>query len=329
MPHAIDQTTGTPAFVFNSENGVPWHHLGTPVKGLMTKQQVLEAAPSLAFGVRKVPVLTIDGTPIPGWCATIREDTGAPLGMVTTSYQIFQTDEMLDWGDALVDSGEAHYETAGALFGGRTVFALMALDTDIVVPGDNGSIMRFLLLYTGHDGRHALTGKMTMVRVVCANTFSLALRGAGNSIVLRHTSGIATRLEDARRALGISLAYTETFEKVMADLMKQAMTDKDVTDFTEALLPIKEGIEVATRTETLRSEILAIYRNSANLDGVPGSAYRALQAVAEWADHSRTYRTRVANGSAADARAMSILEGTAADTKQRALALLAPAAAPR
>jgi hypothetical protein len=94
--------------------------------------------------------------------------------------------------------------------------------------------------------------------------------------------------------------------------------------FTEKLIPSNPEVEHAYKTEAQRQEIIDLFTSSPTLDGVPQTAYRAFQAVAEWTDHFATVRdTKSAN--AADRRALSIIEGPAYAMKSAALKLLSPA----
>ena len=78
-----------------------------------------------------------------------------------------------------------------------------------------------------------------------------------------------------------------------------------------------------SRTEA-RDAIAGLFTNSKTLVGVPNSAYRAYQAVAEYADHFRPLRIGADTPTevAADRRFRSITEGPAAEMKARALELL-------
>lgn len=334
---ALDKINGKDALAYNAQNGLPWHTLGTPVDGQQDAETMQEAA-SLNWRAVKGPLLTPvvgEGTgfvSVPQKVAIVRDIDNAVLGVVGPTYQIIQNDEMFAFAEALMKTGETVlFETAGALNGGRMVFALAAVpERGITIKGDpQGQIAPYLLLNTGHDGLRAFQAAFTPVRVVCQNTLNVALRGAKTTFKIRHTVNAANYVDAARRALGVNVEYLTELKTVSEDLIKEALTIKDVRAFTVKLIPsTAESEEKAVKAQRQRDEIIALYQNSANLDGVAESKYRLLQAVAEYADHKREYR-KTKKGSAEDARALAILDGTAADLKDKALKLLLPKAAAR
>lgn len=339
MPANVESMFYT-ATTADGRNGTPWHGLGTSVPDALTGAEAREAA-GLDWTVRKVPMFvpalpdgsaagptppTAGRVEVPGWAAVQRSSDDRIIGVVRSSYEVVQNDELDRLIDALVDDGGAKYETAGSLAGGAVVWMLARLPKTIQVPGDNGETVAYILAYTGHDGRRSLSVQPTPTRVVCQNTLNVAIAGAVSSVTVRHTAKVNTRLDEARRVLGISLSYMDTFEKVARDLVKRPMSLADVTAFTEVLIPDPAGIEPekAVRTQKARAEIARLYTDSPNLDGVPKSAYRTLQAVAEYVDHGRTYFTTKKH-SAAENRALSLLDGQGRDLKSAALALLVKA----
>jgi phage/plasmid-like protein (TIGR03299 family) len=250
---------------------------------------------------------------------------------VGPGYQVIQNQELADFANALLKvEGGVKFESAGALFDGRIVWMLAAVpDKAFHVDGDNGDVMPYIVLRTGHDGLTAFTSAPTPVRVVCANTLNMAMAGAKSSFVIRHTVNALDRVEAARKALSLNLDYLDTLKTVSAELVKRPMTIKDVIAATAKLIPsMAETPEKAVKSQAQRDSIVALFQNSANLEGVPFSGYRFVQAVAQYADHDRVYRS-TKKGSADDARAAAILGGTSRGIKERALALVLPSAVKR
>lgn len=331
MPAQIDETTGEVAFVYNQQNGNPWHESGTPVDGAMTGDELFERCPAFAFECEKRTVFYQSGTtslgePIksldPDHVAVVRTDTGAMLGLVSPSYSLFQNRELTQFADAVRGESDAAYDTAGALFDGKVVFVQLILGEDYRIDGDPSDWQRRLLVWTGHDGRHSLVAKRTNIRVVCANTHEYAMVGPGASYSIRHTANMDVAVEDARRALALVNKYDRSFAEAMQALAGEQISTAEVEAFIESLLPISPDVENPWRTESQRNTLRALIDASPTLVGVPTTKYRVLQAVGEWTDHYRTYRTKAGDGF--DARVASIIEGSASATKGRALGLLLP-----
>jgi phage/plasmid-like protein (TIGR03299 family) len=323
---------------YNKANGVPWHGEGKALENAANADEMYEAS-GLAWSVVKQPLFTYGVgeastalLPVNDRVAMVRSSDNRVLGTVGATYQPIQNEEMFAFAEALMKTGEVvKFETAGSLNNGRVVFAeAIVPERGIKIEGDpQGEIMPYLIVNTGHDGLRAFQATFTPVRVVCANTLAMALSGAKNLYVIRHTVNSGDRIADAKRALRLNVEYLEEVKTVSEALIKQTMSIKDILRATEVLIPsMTDTPEKAVKAQKQRDEILALYRNSANLDGVPESAYRFVQAVAEYADHVRTYRA-TKKGSAEDARALAILDGTAARIKTDALRIVLPKAAKR
>ena len=128
-------------------------------QGLQTAAEAIVAA-ELDWEVQKRPLFYRDPTNPKGnvkkieeKVTTVRMSDGKYLGVVSPAYSIVQNTTAFDIGDALVESAEAKYETAGSLRDGRVVFISMEIPKTVKVPGDDGEIRPYLLLVNGHDGR--------------------------------------------------------------------------------------------------------------------------------------------------------------------------------
>ncbi len=331
-------TANVETLAYNKVNGVPWHGEGKALEKAATADEMYEAS-GLDWEVVKSPLLTYgvgDAASallaVNDRVAMLRTSDNRVLGTVGSTYTPIQNREMFDFAEALMKTGETVlFETAGSLNNGRVVFAeAIVPERGISIDGDpQGRIMPYLVLNTGHDGLRAFQATFTPVRVVCSNTLAMALSGARNLYVIRHTVNSGDRIADARATLRLNVEYMEEIKKVSEALIKRSMSISDIIKATEKLIPtMGETPEKSVKAGKQRDEILALYRNSANLDGVPESAYRWVQAVAEYGDHVRVYRG-TKKGNAADARTLAILDGTSAKMKTRALSIVLPAAAKR
>jgi len=256
---------------------------------------------------------------VPGDIAIVRNSDESVLGNATPTYKELQNSVLFDTIDTVLDLTDSHYASAGALYGGKMAWALAKVANDFYIKGDGSPYADFILGITGHDGRHALVLGPTPIRVICGNTAQMALEGMTGKYIIRHTANAEKRLEDVKAALAVRNKYLDTFKEAMAVLMAKPMTIDEVKTFTETLLPVDPDVKNPFKTLAMRDDIVGLFANSENLQDVPLSAYRTLQAVMEYTDQSKSYGK---NGRAADRKAQAIVEGYAFNLKSRAVVLL-------
>jgi phage/plasmid-like protein (TIGR03299 family) len=332
--YATPQDSGIESGFYVGERGLPWHvtlsrqlgeaDLMADAGRLLTTAEALPLA-GQDYTVSARPMV-IAGTDVlvPNRLATVRDDTGAPLGIVSPRYQIVQNEEAFAFADNLVDSGEAKWETAGVLRNGAHTFISMELDhLEIEVPGDSGSLKTYLLVVNSHDGSHPLEGHITQVRTVCRNTAKLAKKNALTSFRLRHTSGLEGKLATAREALGISFKNAEAVREITGVLAGTSLLDKQVREiFENAIFQMDPELGDAAKEKHKATLAFQNYLSSPTLEGIRGTAWGALNAVTEFLDHETGYKSRVAGIDEGDARFENLTYGGAAETKDRALAVL-------
>lgn len=256
---------------------------------------------------------------VPNQRAIVRDSDEKVLGNATKVYRPIQNAIPFEVGDTVLDLTEAHWETAGSLYGGKLCWALARIDKDLFIKGDDSPIKDFIHLYWGHDGRHPFVIGESMVRVVCGNTQRASMDGMTGQYRILHTANAEKRIAEVKQALDIRSKYIDTFVEKMNDLTTRKMTMKDIRAFTEVLLPVNPDVERPFKTLAMRESIEDLFANSKTLTNVPRTAYRAYQSVVEYADQYKSYGK---NGEAADKRAVAIIEGSAYQLKSRALTLL-------
>jgi hypothetical protein len=148
----------------------------------------------------------------------------------------------------------------------------------------------------------------------------------GLLVSIRHTGDVADSLAEAQRILGFAESVAKKHVELMNALADVPVSRAAFADFTTLLIPIPEEMERKGSREETRDLLIGLYKHSKTLVGVPETAYRAYQVVAEYADHQRPLRigADTPTAVAADRRFRSITEGPAAELKTRGLELLQP-----
>lgn len=315
MSHEISVVNGV-AEMFSGNQVVPWHKLGQVVAGLLTAKEAIEAA-HLGWQVDLEPIYTKnDGFhEIPSYFGVVRQDTHQAVGVVKTRYTPIQNTEAFDFIDSLVADGQMKYETAGALRGGSLIWIMAKYNGSIKINGDEHK--QWCLLVTSHDGSKPLSLQWVTERVVCANTLSIALRGATNRIAIRHAKEWEGKRDEAKRVLGLTEDYFTALQRGLGGLNEQPMTQDDMQAFTRLLFPCdkKDEKDIPTRTSNMRWGVERLF-NRAPCGTNGASRWDALNAVTDYADHYATLRGEQST------RLESSLMGSASQLKQRAYDLL-------
>jgi phage/plasmid-like protein (TIGR03299 family) len=182
--------------------------------------EAIEAS-GLGWSVAKEPIAVDRGetsvadwsTPryeeIPGFYATVRQDTREVLGIVGERYRIVQNDEAFAFVDQLLGSS-INFETAGSLNGGRRVWVLARLPEHVEVGGD--AVRPYVLLMNSYDGSTAVIAATTPIRVVRQNTLNWGLKHARQKFSIRHTEAVTQRVHEARWVLDLSIDYYKQFK---------------------------------------------------------------------------------------------------------------------
>ena len=270
----------------------PWHGLGTKVAEAPSSEEALRLA-GLDWQVKQEPVYTDTGEAIPGYKANIRDRDRRVLGVVTDRYKIIQNKEAFAFTDALLGKG-VRYETAGSLQGGRRVWLLARLPKEYIISGEQ--VSPYLVFSNTHDGSGAVKVALTPVRVVCCNTLNLALDTAKRSWSMIHTGNIRDKLQEAEDTLFMAEAYMMQLGKEFGNLQRQKITDRQVAEYIEMLLPLeKDATAIQNKNITkLREDMAHRYYDAPDLQGTGKNAYRFLNAVSDFATHAKPLR-RTAN----------------------------------
>lgn len=275
----------------------------------------------LDWTVEKEPFkLLHDGAEaVPGFFATVRQDTKTVLGIVGERYEVQQNAESFEFLDDLVMDGIMRYESAMALGGGTTVALLARMpQVDTIVENDHN--LRYILFTTTHDGTGSITIMPTWVRVVCANTLRLAL---GNKVkcCIRHTSNKDDRLKQAAKWIS---QYDEGFTlfrdhaKVLAT---KKYTEKQARDFVAELFPEPKATETdrvkRNHREKLAEVNRAIVREAKLIPAVGGTWWGLVNGITNYVDHSLSYKGNNKN----ENRFYNVTDGKGAELKDAAFAL--------
>jgi phage/plasmid-like protein (TIGR03299 family) len=272
-------------------NAVPWHGLGKYKEGGWKTTDALLKDAKINWEVERRDMFDANGVQIPGFAALTRDSDAKVLDVVGSRYIPVQNKDAFDFFKEFVEAGKATLETAGSLKGGRLVWGLAKLNTTFTMSG-NDKTGGYLLCACPHEQGKSLLFKMTAVRVVCNNTFSMALAEGGSEWRMGHRTAFGeVKIEEAKAALGIARDQVGEFEKAMRKIQKIKLSNEDVI---KVLLPFF-GSDVKGAENARMKQLIDIYENAPGAQ--PGNAYGVFNAVTYYADHvaSRTPDKRLTN----------------------------------
>lgn len=268
----------------------PWHGLGTCVENAPGSQEALKVA-ELDWKVVQKPIFTEEGQLVGGFKANIRDRDNQILGVVTDRYKVVQNEEAFAFTDQLLGEGIT-YETAGSLQGGRRTWILAKLPQRYIISGDE--ITPYLVFMNSHDGTGAIKAAMTPIRVVCQNTLNLALSNAKRSWSANHVGNINGKLDDARYTLLYADKYMAELGRSIDRLNQIRLSDQKVYEYINALFPLADNATEQQKKNLLRmkEDVKARYFEAPDLKHIGKNGYRFVNAVSDFATHSKPLRER-------------------------------------
>lgn len=330
MAHELDFTKDGEARFAYAGHSVPWHRLGTSVKGLKTMEEMLEASKT-DYDVIVTKVAAVDddgniirnsdGSPIiiEDSRATVRQDIDgsfSPIATVGTRYEVRQNREVLERALAVVgaSSGDAVIDTCGALRGGARFFATIDLGSLVIDPsGVNDKIDRYLVVSAGHDGIWPIRYANTDIRAVCNNTVILGIERANRVFTARHTRNVDYAIEDAMTVLGMSTVWSRAFAREAERLLGvNVPSGSPIVDrVLDSVYPVRpdESERQRKRREEIHEHIRSIYEGPRNAARYGHNGWSLLNAITEYIDHYRE--------STPMERAMASMDDTSSATRKK------------
>jgi len=302
MAHLIETTNGKSDIAFVGQT--PWHGLGqelskdAPIE-VWQKEANLDWSAKLAtvmFSPENQPETTAS---VDGKFVVYRDDTNSPLGVVSDRYKIHQPGEILDFFNTLVKSAGFSLEVAGAIKGGKRIWALANTNREACVLGDD-AVRGYLLLSTSFDGSAATVGQFTSIRVVCNNTLSMAdQEKAPSRVAVRHGSTFDASL--MRDKLGVVVGGFDGMMDGYRKLSRSQVTAPFLDTFLQQFFPSTVNQQTgAVKAHRGYVKVMNLFEGAgigSDMAGAKGTRWGVLNAMSQYIDHERGHNadTRMSN----------------------------------
>lgn len=307
MSSELDHRPDGSAAMF-SVRQTPWHRLGAVLQDAPDISSALHLAGADFHVVKRRLLVAPDEQEgfatcsVLGAYAVTRADRHSVLGIVGERYTPLQNRDAFDILTPLLESGHASLETGGVLRGGEDVwlmarFALPKESQARALLGEE--VVPYFLIANNHAGKRGVFCVITPVRVVCANTLSMAREAGGRAMdrafTVTHDANV--RIRSAVAAQRLYRGVCERLERAARQyemLRRKELTLRNWTQLvlnTAAPLPknppndrnvlLKRAWE---RAENRRQRLTSLWTSGQGHRG-DGSAWEAYQAVAQSIDH--------------------------------------------
>lgn len=211
-----------------------------------------------------------------------RSDTGKVFGPVTDKYHTFQNAEIAAHAQAYVDTGLFDPSAAVSLKDGAWNSTTLQLGEHTLSNGDK--LKKYVVFCWGHDGKQGVRVILTNVRVVCCNTFRIALSEAKEKSI-RHKGGIREKMDTIRTEHMAMLKRFDTQNNFFEELLKKPISRTQ----TERYLDVMDFDKDEVFHQMLR-------------ENDTGTLFQAYQSVSRWSDH-------ISGGKKVKERQIYVLQG--------------------
>jgi phage/plasmid-like protein (TIGR03299 family) len=273
-------------------NALPWHGLGNRVDPNVSVDDMLVAA-GLDWEVKLHPIYAQVGekrVAIKTKRALVRSSDDKIMTITGDNWKPLQNRDALNFFREYTEAGDIKLETAGALKGGRIIWGLANLNAGFTVKGGRDEVKGYLLLTSPHEVGNSISIRTTSVRVVCANTMALAMRGETQAY---HRQNHLSDFDATKAREAIDLAKYQIGKAGLdaKTLSKLKLSEFDTVRFLSRFFQPVEGDKEITlmmeEPEKLQNKVFKEVLNSVNNapGATPGTGWGVINGITHWADH--------------------------------------------
>ena len=277
----------------------PWHKLGVVLEDYPGREEAMKLA-GHDFNIEECPVYLGTGKKkkIEGWKALKRSNNGQVFLVCSEKYQVIHNATLWDIADEMMGQENVKYETAGTLKEGAVLWVLTKIDEPVKIKGDDSEIYPYCMVSTSHDYSRSCSALSTSVRVVCWNTYNLAVNQSNQSGLLytfRHSGNVMERIEEAKNTLALTRTRHSEFIELANELARHKVTENGVKDFLSDFIPDPPANvstpRVMTNIANGRAKIMEMLDSKSVAENHKRTAYGLFCAGIEYLDHARKARS--------------------------------------
>ena len=298
MAHEIEQ------MIYTQET--PWHKIGDYLGDMdgVTVDALRQSHPVYFSTLNATPLFTGSGMEARDVFGFIRSHDGKLVssGGPQLAKGITHPCRVMESVDNILGTGKAVIHTCGFLRDGSRMFVLCKLSGEnIKVKGTDDQIETYLNLVVAFDGTMSMSYLFTPVRVVCANTQSMALAGAKDIVRVKQTVNAENRRLAAEQAIREGLEFYQELQVKLDVLAELKLSEQQIDNvlrqsFSRPGSDLTNGDPLKTRTKNTFDKVRQLSVMGVNSDdqamlaNFQGSAYALWQGITSYADHDMVVR---------------------------------------
>ena len=261
-----------------------WSRIGTDVSEATTLEEVLEKA-KLNYNVIKAPSYTMQNGQLVEYkdkVATVDAATGETFGIVSPRYEICQNESAFEFINSVTDDIE--FVKAGTTHTGMIYIIAKMRNQNIL--GDD--FTPYIIFQNSHNGEYTLKATISPLRIVCQNQFNIAFRESSNTVTIRHSSLLESRMDQGRALLGSTADYIRKFNEeaeVLAGIKIDYKKKKRLLDKMFTINPETMSERLIQNVEQNKARFIEAYEADDN-QNFKGTAWGFLNAYSDYTTHA-------------------------------------------
>ena len=219
--------------------------------------------------------------------ATVRTDREGYMGIVGKGYEICQNETAFAFADYI---DEKLTFTRGGLTYSGLCWVVGQLPS-IKILGENYTPC--IILQNSFNGRYKVRANIVALNTANYAQFNMGLPGVANTIAIRHTRTLPSRMKQGQDALVGIREYMDGLRKAAEKYASIKMDKRQIEMLLEVLFPIKETMNERTKANVLKNRLgfLACFNDVGNKTH-HGDAWGLIRAYAEFITHSEGKNTK-------------------------------------
>lgn len=256
-----------------------WNNIGTDVQNSRTLDEVLKSA-KLDFEVATQPIYYGNNILVPDKMVAVRQDNNQVLGVVGKDYKIYQNRDAFDFVNFINE--DVQFVKAGMTYTGMVYIIAKMPTTEIL----NDKYQPYVIFKNGFNGIYSLQATICPLRIVCTNQFNVSFRSSPNSISIRHSVNMLSRINEAQKVLESTAEYMMSLKE---ESERYAMTKLNSYQIDGILNEVFQLSNDASDRKTnniteSREQFMNIY-NTLDNQNFKGTAWGMMNAYSDFITH--------------------------------------------